>query len=113
MRDHRFRDIITEVQKELPIRLPKAVVAGVLRFFLKQMFLVMRRDKYRMHVIKGDINGVYKDYNIELESNIQLADLDETNEARTPSIVLRSKINPKTIHYPRLGPDPIYKRKSN
>lgn len=112
MRDHRFRDIVTEVQKELPIRLPKAVVAGVLRFFLKQMFLVMRRDKYRMHIIRGDINGVYKDYNIELESNIQLADLDETNEAHTPSIVLRGKINPKTIHYPRLGPDPIYKNSS-
>jgi len=109
MRDHRFRDIVTEVQRELPIRIPKPIVAGVLRFFLKQMMVVIRRDKYRMHIIKGDINGVYKDYNIQKESFKQLADLDETNEARTPRIVLRSKINPKTIHYPRLGPNPIYK----
>jgi hypothetical protein len=73
------------------------------------MYLTMTRDKYRLQIKNGDINGVYKDYNIALESN-KLADLDETHEAHTPSLVLRSKINPKTIHYPRLGPNPLYKK---
>lgn len=109
MRDHKLKDIVSEVQKELPIKIPKFVISGVIKFFLKQMFLTMRRDKYRLQIKNGDINGVYKDYDIIAESNKQLCDLDETNEAHTPRIVLRSKINPKRVHYPRFSPDPVHK----
>lgn len=112
MRDHKLKDIVSEIQKELPVKIPKVIISGVVKFFLKQMFLTMRRDKYRLVIKNGDINGVYKDYDIIAESGKQISDLDETNEAHTPRIVLRGKVSPKTVHYPRLGPSPIYKRSS-
>lgn len=112
MRDHKLKDIVKEIQQELPKGVPKFVIYWVCRFFLKKMYWVMRTEHTRIRVTKGDINQIYKDYNITEESAKQVSDLDETHEASTPPIVLRSKISPRRIHYPRLGPDPIYKRKS-
>ena len=112
MRDHNLKDIAKEIKKELPKGVPYFVIYWVCRFFLKKMYWVMNTKNTRMIITKGDINGIYKDYNINAITSQQISDLDETNEAHTPSLVLRSKINPKTIHYPRLGPSPIYKRKS-
>ena len=112
MQDHHLKDIVKEIQKELPKGVPYVVVYAVCRFFLKMMYWVMRKEHARMRITAGDINQVYEDYNIQQITSEQLSDLDETHEASTPYIVLRSKINPKRIHYPRLGPNPIYKRKS-
>lgn len=111
MRDHRFKDIVKEVRKELPKAVPEFVVWWICRFFLKQMFKIMHERNARLIIKDADINQVYKDYNIKEETG-RLADLDETREQEKTYPLFRRGRYPKTIHYPRCGPNPLYKRKS-
>lgn len=96
----------------MPRGVPKFVVHYVCRLFLKYVSLVQKQKRSRIIIQHADLNGVYKDYNIEEATAKQISDLDETRDSSTPLTVLRSKISPERIHYPRLGPDPVYKRKS-
>jgi hypothetical protein len=63
MRDVKLDEIVVKVAEEY--RIPKRVARKMVRHMFDCIFRVMATDKHRVLMIGGDINQVYKDYDVQ------------------------------------------------
>lgn len=74
-------DIVEDIQRDLPIFVPKKVIKYVCKKAIRTIARIITQEKGSLLLYKNDIHTIY--YEVDVKGICgQLADLDETKEAR-------------------------------
>ena len=77
METFKIKDVASDIQKELPIKVPKAVIIFVCKHVIAHIIKVMRTNKHRISLKHSDLNQIYISYDRERICR-EFSDLDET-----------------------------------
>jgi len=86
MRIFRIDDIIDDIQKELPVKLPKAVIKHICNFAIRKIAKIITGRKGSLKLYKSDIHTVYRDP----ESDRICAEFADLNETKMPNDKVRT-----------------------
>ena len=98
MRDVKLDEIVVKVAEQY--RIPKRVARKMVRHMFDSIYRVMASEKHRVLMIGGDINQVYKDYDVHALCGEMI---EGKRKNYTQTFTTKSKrIHRKYINHPAL-----------